>query len=215
MVGKIILVTNLKGGVGKSTIAVNLACGLRTTKNKVVLIDGDVQRTTIGWDALSSLPVEVVPLPLDSEKEAARWKQDVREISADIIVIDCPPHIGAATEAAVELSDLVLVPVTASVADMVATFSAVNLIKKVRETRTDGGPEVFMVPSRIDKRTRLGRELPQALKNTFGLPVAPSIGQRSVFADLYGEGWIGDFAPGSIAHDEVVALVKSVKGILK
>ena len=43
--GKIIAVGNIKGGVGKTTIAVNLAVNRRREGNSVVLVDADEQGT--------------------------------------------------------------------------------------------------------------------------------------------------------------------------
>ena len=49
LMGKIIAVGNLKGGTGKSTIAVNLACRLAETERSVLLIDADPQGTAAAW----------------------------------------------------------------------------------------------------------------------------------------------------------------------
>ena len=66
--GKIIAVGNLKGGTGKSTIAVNLACGLAERQRSVALIDADPQGTASGMatgrasaGAGSSLPAACGP----------------------------------------------------------------------------------------------------------------------------------------------------------
>ncbi|HEY5868974.1 MAG TPA: ParA family protein [Candidatus Tectomicrobia bacterium] len=40
-----IAVANLKGGCGKSTIAVNLACAMVRPRHAVVLVDADTQGT--------------------------------------------------------------------------------------------------------------------------------------------------------------------------
>jgi chromosome partitioning protein len=47
--GKIIAVGNLKGGTGKSTIAVNLACRMAEMGRSVALIDADPQGTAAAW----------------------------------------------------------------------------------------------------------------------------------------------------------------------
>lgn len=55
---KIITVTGYKGGVGKSTTAIHLATFF-SDKGKTILVDGDQNRTAIGWAERGSLPFTV------------------------------------------------------------------------------------------------------------------------------------------------------------
>ncbi len=200
----IIAVANLKGGVGKSTIAVNLACAL-----KARLVDADAQGTAARW--ASSTPIDVDSLPLDTEREAAAWINRVLALTASNIVIDCPPHVGAATSAAIGIADLVLVPVTPSAADLAATMPALALIGDARERRRDGGPKCLLIPSRVDWRTAAGRELAKALEG-MGEPVGPEIRQRQALTDAVGAGeWIGVYQPRGDAAADFKALAAAVK----
>jgi chromosome partitioning protein len=70
--GNLIAVGNLKGGTGKSTIAVNLACALAADGATVVLVDADAQGTVTDWHAGERLPVPVEALPLGGERDAQR-----------------------------------------------------------------------------------------------------------------------------------------------
>ena len=206
----IIAVANLKGGVAKSTIAVNLACEL-AAKQTVVLVDADAQGTATAWADQGELDVAVEPMPLESGREAAAWVERVLNIEAAHIVIDCPPHVGPATYASVAIADIVLVPVTPSGADLVAASPALDLLSEVRRTRRDDGPLCLLVPTKVDRRTAAGREIEAALAR-FDEPVAPSIGQRTAFVDAFGAGvWIGRFAPRSPAREEIRALADAVK----
>lgn len=208
--GSIIAVANLKGGVGKSTIAVNLACELALNQT-VVIVDADAQGTATAWASHHELDVAVEPMPLDSGPEAASWVERVLNIEAAHIVIDCPPHVGPATYAAVGIADIVLVPVTPSGADLVAASPALDLLNEVKQARRDGGPLCMLVPTKVDRRTAAGREIEAALAQ-FDEPVAPAIGQRTAFVDAFGAGvWIGRFAPRSPAREEIRALTDAIK----
>ncbi len=62
---RIIAVTTLKGGVGKSTVAVNLACALARPRRTVAVVDADAQATASEWGVAGRLPVAVYALPLE------------------------------------------------------------------------------------------------------------------------------------------------------
>jgi chromosome partitioning protein len=73
---RIIAVGNLKGGVGKSTLAINLACELADGR-RVLVLDADAQATAAEWGGLGKLSVSVDPLLLDDERKAAAWMRRV------------------------------------------------------------------------------------------------------------------------------------------
>jgi chromosome partitioning protein len=211
----LIAVANLKGGCGKSTIAINLACEMARHRHTVVVVDADTQGTATYWLSHGSLPIRGEAMPLDDARDAQRWVTRVLGIAAEYVLLDAPPHVGAATEAVVGVADLVLVPVTASAADLAATVSALALIAKARRVRSDGGPPCLMVPSKIDRRTAGGREIEAALK-PFGEPIGPAIHQRVAFVDALSAGqWVGAYAPDSPAHADIAALATAVKRTLK
>lgn len=212
---KIITIANLKGGCGKSTIAVNLAGELARKGAATVVIDADGQGTATSWAEAGRLPFRVLSLPLENPRDGARWIDRVLSVDAACLIVDCPPHVGAATEAAVGVSDLVLIPVFSSGADLRATVQALDLVRAARANRNDGGPQCLMVPSRIDRRTSSGREIEAVLKQ-FGEPIGPAVHQRAAFIDCLTDGrWIGDYAPESPAHDDISALALAVKRRLK
>ncbi len=130
----IIAVVNLKGGVGKSTIAVNLACEFAGLQS-VILVDADSQATATDWAQRGDLPAQIETLPLDSESQVESWVERVLKLHADHVVIDCPPHIGPATLAATGIADIVLIPVTPSVADLAATAMALDLVHDTQGAR--------------------------------------------------------------------------------
>lgn len=212
---KVVTVANLKGGVGKSNIAVNLAGALASKHVRVVLIDADAQGTAMSWAAAGKLPFQVDSMPLESARDTKRWIDRALSIEAGCLIVDCPPHAGDASGAAIGISDLVLIPVFSSGADLRATVQALDMVRSARAIRKDGGPPCLMVPSRIDRRTSSGQEIESVLKE-FGEPIGPAVHQRAAFIDSLTEGeWIGDFAPASAAHDDITALAHNVKRRLR
>jgi chromosome partitioning protein len=211
----VVAVLNLKGGCGKSTIAVNLACELAATGDSVLLLDNDAQGTASHWSSHGLLPVHSEFLPLENEEDGEHLVRSAAAAKARYVILDAPAHVGAAALAAGKIADLVLVPVTASGVDLVATQTVVDLIRQARQLRHSDTPKCLIVPSKIDRRTDAGRRIDEQVQR-FGESVGPAIHQRTAFVDAFGAGqWIGDYAPQSPAHYDVTALALAVKRSLR
>ena len=214
----------MKGGVGKTTVSVNLACALADENTHVALVDADVQATATEWIAIGLLPITGHAIPLESLRGVRRWFESEERIrrtvnqmltvDADIEVIDLPPHLSGSAVASLAVCDLVVIPCGASAADISSTAKTLELVERAREVRA-GHPPVLIVPTRIDWRTGAGRAIEGALAQ-FGEPVGPGIAQRVAFADSLGIGeWIGQYAPGSPGHQEILILADIVRGVLR
>ena len=220
---KKVAVVSMKGGVGKTTVSVNLACALAEGGVKVALVDADLQATASEWVAIGHLPITCHAIPLESLRGVRRWfESDERirrlvnqmlTVDAEIEVIDLPPHLSGSSVASLAVCDLVIIPCGASAADISATAKTLELVERAREVRS-GHPPVLILPTRIDWRTGAGRAIEGALAQ-FGEPVGPGIAQRVAFADSLGIGeWIGQYAPGSPGHQEIEILADIVRGVL-
>jgi chromosome partitioning protein len=213
----IISVCNLKGGAGKSTVSVNLACALRERLGvDCRLVDADRQGTARAWAAKGRLPVPVIRATLQEARPEERypgmmWVTQVKALAeeADVLVIDMPPGLEYALAAVTAVSDIILVPVNPSGVDFHATQRFVDLIQKSREARGSTKPACIIVPNRIDGRTTYERDLSDYRQ--FGERVSHPIHMRTAFAKGFDTGeWIGGMAAGSDAHDEINRLVDLV-----
>jgi chromosome partitioning protein len=104
-----IVVSNVKGGVGKTTTAVYLAAVAgRRGRGPVVLVDADPQGSTAEWyDADPLEGVELVEGPSVRTVGKAMNQQD------GIVVVDTPPGEGTVVQAALGRADAVVIPTRA------------------------------------------------------------------------------------------------------
>lgn len=117
---KIILTTHQKGGVGKSTIAYNLACNIRENA-KVCIVDMDFQGSLTNISELSEVPI------FTAEKLSETIKSDY-----DFIFIDTPPYLNEKIIELCTISNVIIIPTKAGVLDLLAIKSTIDLIKKAK-----------------------------------------------------------------------------------
>ena len=201
---RVISFANLKGGVGKTSLAVNVGGALVGSSRAVTLVDADPQGTATDWAGGGRLPFEVVALPV--EDGAREWIEALSKIEADLIVVDLPPMLGDATAAAMAVSDVAAIPVTPSGADLKATTRAVELVQRARTARKSKKPKAALIPSRVDRRTAAGAEI-EAVLHDFGEAVGPAVSQRIAHVDAFTAGQtIADYQPSSAGAVEIKAL---------
>ncbi len=209
----IIAVAGRKGGVGKSTIAGNLASEFAAMGRTVVALDADPQHSLAAWAAQGrGMLARCVEKVEASEALPARARR--AEKTADIVLIDTPPGTPATTYQAALAADLVLLPCGPSPLDLLALKDALALALKARAERRSKRPRIRFVPSKVLMNTNLGRSLSSSLKD-IGKKVLPPIGQRVAVAEAVAEGLtVREYAPDSPAHAEFEKLAKAVDKIV-
>jgi chromosome partitioning protein len=210
----IIAVAGRKGGVGKSTIAGNLAGEFAAMGRTVALLDADPQHSLVAWAKQGDgvLARSVTKL---TDGEPLRNIARQSEKSADIVFIDTPPGAPDLIYEAAMAADLMLLPCGPSPLDLFALKEALSLALKARSARRSKKPRIRFVPSKVSMSTNLGRGLASSLKD-MGKKVLPPIGQRVVVAEAVAAGMtVAEFAPSSQASEEFHELAKAIDKILK
>ena len=190
----IVVIANPKGGVGKSTLATNVAGYFANQGHSVMLGDVDRQQSSRLWLGLRP----------EAAKPIAAW-----DVQRDFIVR--PPkgttHVvldtaaglhGTRLREVMRLADKVLVPVQPSIFDIYATR---EFLDKVAELRSAEPRDIGIVGMRVDERTLSADQLRQFVDG-LQLPVLGMLRPTQNYVHLAARGLtLFDIAPGRVARD--------------
>lgn len=205
----IVSLVSQKGGSAKSTLAVSIAWELMARRSRVLLVDTDPQQTVreVGMVAAGGSTPTIVAMG----KDLYRPDQLPRLAkSFDHVVIDTPGRSGEVQNAALMVSDVALIPVGQSAADMWAVSSTLEVFNRARELKATHGAELrgALVITRRLPRTTLGRALRETLKDS-GMPLFEAeTSARIAWQECLGAGkGVAQYAPKDAAAKELRALV--------
>ena len=202
----IISFVNQKGGVGKSTTAINLAASLKRKNHSLVLIDADPQGSVVQWHAVeNNNAFEILhhPEPLD--------RIDIKELAADYdyVLIDAPPANGDIAKSILEVSDLTIVPLSPSSLDIWSGWGTMEMIEEAKHVNPD--LSVKLLVNRKIPGTRVGRDAREAIE-VFDMDIFQTeLCQRVAFIDAMTSGVsVMQYAPTSKAAGEIESLTEEV-----
>ena len=181
----VIALSNSKGGVGKSTLAVHLAVSWHEEGRRVALVDADVQGSSSLWlhEAEPKLSVFRLQTPDDVLEQAppiaAKFEQ---------VVIDGPAGLSEVTRAILLVADTALLPCGPSVLDLRAVHEALRVVRQAQQIR-QGPPVPLLVPNKLQVQYRLSQELLETAKS-LGIPSLPGLRLRQAYADAAGQGTV-------------------------
>jgi chromosome partitioning protein len=170
MTAKVIACANQKGGSGKTTLAMQLAGTLGLQGVRVLVVDADPQASAQRWNSAAPdekpFPATVIGLADAGEKVHREVGKHVGVY--DYIVIDCPPAVeSAATQSALMVADLVLIPIIPSPTDLWAAAGIRKLIENVKDTINES-LEARLVPNMVQSNTMITRDVLDLL-TSFGI----------------------------------------------
>lgn len=178
----IIAVTNLKGGVGKSTLSRNLAVYFAKQGEKTCIVDTDIeQRTTCDWRTRRDGETDVAQVDVFPMSSVEGLMSDVKTHQGNgyrVIVLDGVPQLEKVTTKMILLSNFLIIPITPSIDDLKSFERFLRRYEEARTVRPD--IPAFIVLNRYN-RTGEGDEMRDAIGifEKYGItPLTSVIGER-------------------------------------
>ena len=177
-----VLVTNIKGGCGKTTIATNLAAAFAEGGFATGLAEVDRQRSSLILARAARRPRASRSMPLD-------WRKEVGETPSDLqrLIIDAPANLRMRhVDELIRAADLVVVPVLASVFDESSTERFLAKLEELKPIRK-GKKSVALVANRLRPRSKAAQRL-ETFLDRLGQPIAARLSDRAIYGELAVQG---------------------------
>lgn len=190
----VIVVANPKGGVGKSTLATNVAGWLARQGHAVMLGDVDRQQSARQW--LARRPPQLPPI--------SGWEIDAHHIvrppkGTSHVVLDTPAGLhGKRLEAVLKIADRLLIPLQPSLFDIQATH---EFLREVLAHRRAEAIAVGLVAMRVKEHTHASEHLHEFTRS-LPLPLIGDLRDTQNYVHLAARGLtLWDVAPGRVERD--------------
>jgi chromosome partitioning protein len=202
----VISLINQKGGVGKTTTAINIASSLAAKKLNVLMVDADPQGSVLQWQSTgANREFDVVQLPAaELRGQIGKHRQDF-----DHVVVDSPPALSHVSREIAACSDLAIIPISPSSLDIWSSRETIQLVRDVG--RSHAGLSARLLVYRKIPGTRLAAEARDAL-NSYGLDVFKTeISQRIAYVEAIVSGVsVLKYSPNSVAAREIRSLCDEI-----
>jgi chromosome partitioning protein len=209
----ILSISNLKGGVGKSTVAQNVAVCLAQQNVKVCIADTDMeQKTSVKWASLRVSDAVSVPVyGINPDKVS----QEILALKAnyDLVIVDGTPALTELTTRIIILSDLVVVPILPGGGDIWALENFLERYKEARVTKESYGGKVnvAVLVNRYNERTTLDKEVLSVILD-FGIKVFDTKLSNRV---SYREATISGLGANELKDDKAKIEIESLTNEIK
>jgi chromosome partitioning protein len=206
MAVKVIVVSNTKGGAGKSTTAINLAVQIVLAGDgPVCMMDIDPQGSTAKWwNVRPNEDIAFANIDLENLQAQA---QGLSEKGVKYLIIDTPPLMVDNVQFAIDIADLVIVPTRPSPMDLMSLGPTVDMCRSA-------GKRPLFVINGAAQRARITTETAVALSE-HGTVCPVVVYARTDYATGIGAGLsMQEIAPRSKGSDEVAELWRYTRKLL-
>ena len=204
-------ITNLKGGVGKTTLSINLAVCFAHMDYKVCIVDTDTNQNSLQWYGAREASLPQVTVVGATDPRALIKAVNNLHHAFEIVIMDGTPNISEMNTMVMRASDLLLIPTRPGAHDFRAMKEFMNRLEQVRSIRED--LLAFFVVNEYDGRVVMHRTVKESLAE-FNLPLlASELKTRTAYGEANFNGTGVYEQADQKAKDEIIALTTEVLDI--
>jgi chromosome partitioning protein len=216
----VLSVVNSKGGSGKSTTALVLGLAFAEKDARVALIDADPNQPLVRWQGRGARSITVLGGITDSQlvplidREAAQ---------RDAVIVDVEGVVGRMASRAIARSDLVLIPMGASMLDAIEAHKTISLVREEEQIHRRTIPFRVLLVRTGQIATKDERAIIRELDAKGISRLRTNLHQRVAFSSLFSRRTtLAELPEGEVAGvaqaranaaalaDEVTVIIKSI-----
>ena len=211
----ILLVAAQKGGVGKSTTAVNIAAVLAQQGHEPLLFDADEQPTATQWWAERGINYPEHP-KVHSRQAYGDIHELLPSLDHDFIIVDAAGHDSVEMRSAMSVCDVLLIPFRPSQPDLNTLPHMSLVISKAQSINPDMKAFAFLSIAPTNHMLKSIEESKQAIAEFGNITLVDAvIYERSIYSNCMSEGlgvveMVGNSPSVTKAKTEITNLVKEV-----
>ncbi len=208
----VLSVTNLKGGVGKTTLATNIAVYLVHQGYDVCIVDTDLgQQSSMEWSGNRDESLKPVPVFGIAIKQLNKEVEGLKK-RFDIVIIDGTPQLSELADRTILASDILLIPLTPSIYDFRGFENFLERFEQIKGVKEVSGSQVeaFVVLNRVVPNSNVSKDIEEAVSEYDITLLETKLVNRVAYVDTAtdGKGVVEYKDPK--AKREIEALVKEI-----
>ncbi len=214
--GWVLAVVNEKGGCGKTTASITLACGFAASGRETVMLDTDTENgSALAWAATCKADARLTVVGMPSEEVLTNSIPNLRK-KYDIVLIDGGANSENLLTATVAMADLIIIPTKPSPLDLMKLKGVMKVVRKVQGMRVNAGgreAQIFFLVNQAVKSSRLSHDIHEAL-SAFGYPILDTVLANRVGFEQSLIGGSPLVSDDPKTRDEALALFEEVRNRL-
>jgi chromosome partitioning protein len=166
-------ITNLKGGVGKTTLSINLAVCFAHMGYKICIVDTDANQNSLQWLGVRDENLPDILVAGSTDPKAINKVADNLHTQHDIVILDGTPNLSEMTTRIMMASDLLIIPTRPGAHDFRAMNDFIERYNQVKAVKEDI-PAYFLI-NEYNERINIHRTIKDSLKEHYQLPILKTV----------------------------------------